>query len=108
MPNVDITMNNRIFRISCDVGQEERLRDLAAWADERLQLIAQEVGQVGDTRLMLLTLLMTCDELFDLRHKIKSGDQPLMAQSTQAEEGAAQIIDAATKRVNALNDRLDQ
>lgn len=105
MPNVDIVMNNRIFKVTCDEGQEARLHQLASWADERLQMIAEEVGQIGDTRLMLLTLLMTCDELFEMR---ENADAMISVPNNgaQNDEGTIKIIEAVTQRVDTLNEML--
>ncbi|MEL6112003.1 MAG: cell division protein ZapA [Pseudomonadota bacterium] len=110
MATVDITINGRIFKVTCDAGQEERLQTLAFWADERLQMIAGEVGQIGDTRLLLLTLLMVCDELFDL----KDGDAAsanaqtgaTMAAQIARETAAIETLEAAATRVRALSEKL--
>lgn len=108
MPNVDININDRIYKVTCDEGQEDRLQMLAAWADERVQLIAEEVGQIGDNRLMLLTLLMICDELFELKDKVKSFENASDPLDPDSEAGAAKVIDAATARINAIVEGMDE
>jgi len=80
---------------------------LAAWADERVQLIAEEVGQIGDTRLMLLTLLMACDELFELRDQTTLLKNSTEGMDPESDAGAAKVLDAATDRINAISKRLD-
>ncbi len=111
MPNIDITINNRMYKVSCDAGQEQRLMSLSKWADERVKMIADELGQIGDTRLMLLTLLMVSDELFELKDRLatQNGQGAQIdsdAKSNTTEEDTSQIIDAATSRINALTQRL--
>lgn len=111
MATVDITINNRIFKVTCDAGQEERLQTLAYWADERLQMIAGEVGQIGDTRLMLLTLLMVCDELFDLKERARMDGGADMASLTleeqlKRENGAVQIINEAASKLRDITETI--
>ncbi len=107
MPDVDITINERTYKVTCDPGQEDRLRALAAFADERVSVIAEDLGQIGETRLMLLTLLMVCDELFE---HAEAGGQTASLQNTLLGEQtrkAAKVLDAVTDRLDALNAKLD-
>ncbi|MEL6506861.1 MAG: cell division protein ZapA [Pseudomonadota bacterium] len=111
MATVDITINGRIFKVTCDAGQEERLQHLAYWADERLQMIAGEVGQIGDTRLLLLTLLMVCDELFDLKDGDKAAQSNAPAGASletqiARETAAIEKLEATATRVRALSDTI--
>jgi len=115
MANVDITINNHTYKVSCDDGQEQRLQKLAAWADERVQMIASELGQIGDTRLMLLSMLMVCDELFELREHheelktILQKDGKLIIETTpdRDDHGAAQnALEHARHHIQSLTERL--
>ena len=112
MATVDITINNRIFKVTCDAGQEERLQTLAYWADERLQMIAGEVGQIGDTRLMLLTLLMVCDELFDVKERARidggiNDASIALEEQMKRENAAAKIITDAADKIRDISKTLD-
>ena len=48
MAQVDVTINNRAYRIACDDGQEEHLTRLGDYVDGRVQELVSAVGQVGD------------------------------------------------------------
>ena len=60
MAQVDIMLNGREYRITCDDGQEERLQQLAAYFDRHVSDLASDLGQIGDARLMLLSALTVC------------------------------------------------
>ena len=124
MATVDITINDRIYKITCDDGQENRLRMLAADADQRVRFVADELGQIGDSRLMLLAMLMVCDELHELREKGGSADTSLengtqthgasFSTSAQSQHPADQdntalsdTLRSATVRIDELTRRLD-
>jgi len=113
MATVDITINNRIFKVTCDEGQEQRLQTLAYWADERLQMIAGEVGQIGDTRLMLLTLLMVSDELFELKESIRNADgtgdhNVSLEEQMNRETAAARLLNEAADKVSEIAKNVDK
>jgi cell division protein ZapA len=63
MPLVEVMVNGREYQIGCDIGQEDRLRELAQMFDKRVQALAKSVGQVGDARLLLMAGLVLADEL---------------------------------------------
>ncbi len=106
MAQVDIMVNDRLFKVTCEDGQEERLERLARHFDRHVQELVRDLGQIGDTRLFLLSALTVCDELFEARAKlaeIEEGGEPL-DQATIG--GAARVLDAAAKRVETMAKRL--
>jgi cell division protein ZapA len=64
---VEITLNNRIYPIACEDGQEGRVRQVAAFIEERVQEIQGSVRSVTDMHLLVMVSLMLGDELLDLR-----------------------------------------
>ncbi len=102
MAQVDISVNDRMFKVTCQDGQEARLTLLAEHLDHHVRELVRELGQIGDTRLLLLAALTVCDDLFDLRARmddIESQDEPMDAATLG---GATRVIDAATKRIERL------
>ena len=49
MAEVTLVINDRSYDVACDDGQESHLQDLAAHINERIQDLAESVGQVGET-----------------------------------------------------------
>ncbi len=71
MAQVDITVNNQNFLIACEDGQEDRLLDLSKIVDDKVGELTAQVGQVGQTRLLVMAALVIADELVDLRENVK-------------------------------------
>jgi cell division protein ZapA len=63
MASVSITINGRRYEIACDEGQEAQLSRLGRYVDDRVRQLVAAVGQLGDTRLMVMTSLLLADEL---------------------------------------------
>ena len=62
MPLVNVMVNSRAYTIACDEGEEDHLRELAAIVDAKAREVLGSVGQVGDSRLILMAALLIADE----------------------------------------------
>ena len=62
MPLVNVMVNSKAYTIACDDGEEEHLRQLAAVVDGKVRELLSSVGNVGDTRLLLMAALLIADE----------------------------------------------
>jgi cell division protein ZapA len=107
MAQVEIRINNRPYRISCDDGQEEHLTRLADFVDKRVQELVASVGQVGEDRLLVMASLLIADELSETFAQIDTTAQPDTAESDdEAEARRVQVIEALTDRIERVATRL--
>jgi cell division protein ZapA len=65
MGQVSVPVNGRSFTLSCEDGQESRIRRLAQYVDAKVAEFVADAGQVGEARLLLLAALVIADELSD-------------------------------------------
>jgi cell division protein ZapA len=100
MAQVEITINGRDYRVACEDGQEAHLANLAGYIDRKIGDLVKDVGQIGDTRLMVMASLLVADELSDTRDE-------LAAAQASASAAAARQLDALTERVESLAERLE-
>ena len=116
MAEVTLTINGRSYAVSCENGQEARLRRLGKYLDAHIGRLAGEVGQVGDLRLMLLAGLIVSDELAEAQDKLAKAEREIArlekrlgqaADKTKAAElDAAAAVEAAAARVEDAVSRL--
>lgn len=100
MAQVEISINGRDYRIACEDGQEDHLTRLAGYIDGKISELVGQVGQIGDTRLMVMASLLVADELSDTRDEL--------AAAKQAGGGAASgQLDALAARIEALAESLE-
>ena len=62
MAEVDITINQRSYRISCKDGEEERIKSLSALINNQVQKLSEKIGQLGEARMILLASLVLLDK----------------------------------------------
>lgn len=70
MGEVTVTVNGRPYRMACEDGQEDQLRELGDELAARVKDLASQVGQAGDAQLLVMAALITADEL---REQTRSG-----------------------------------
>jgi len=71
MANVSIKFNNKDYLLSCEVGQEESLKELANHLDEKYNELKKDLGNIGENKLLLITAIKMVDDYFDLFKKAK-------------------------------------
>tara|TARA_B100001765_G_C19346879_1_gene268536 strand:- start:25 stop:477 length:453 start_codon:yes stop_codon:yes gene_type:complete len=72
MANVNIKFNNKDYLLSCDDGQEENLKELANHLDAKYNQLKKNLGNIGESKILLITAIQMVDDYFDLSKKINS------------------------------------
>jgi len=117
MSELSVTINGRIYKMSCDDGQENHLLGLAEHVARHVESLKEHVGQVGDTRLLLMAAVMVADELGEANRRIDGHEaeiQRLTAEQDSAaerfqefQETAARSLDIAAERIEEMTGRLN-
>ncbi len=105
MAEVSVTVNGRKFALGCDDGEQAHLLKLGAKLDKRVQMLANQFGQIGDTRLLLLAGITLLDELEDVDSAASDQAETLAADIRRASEEA--LSTARSKEVRAADSLLD-
>ena len=86
MANVNIKFNNKDYLLSCDDGQEESLKELAAHLDKKYKDLKDNLGNIGENKLMLITAIKIIDDYFDLFKKVKGTKEDFKKLSSKFKE----------------------
>ena len=70
MANVNIKFNNKDYLLSCDDGQEENLKELAKHLDTKYNELKKNLGNIGESKILLITAIQMVDDYFDLNKKV--------------------------------------
>ena len=113
MPLVNVLVNGRAYTVACDEGEEDRLRDVSKVLDDRVRELANSVGQVGDTRLLVMAGLLACDELSDaltrlgrLEKEVAGLKEKLSSGNAESENAVVDMIEKASERLEAIAARM--
>lgn len=116
MATVNVQVNGRSYSVSCDDGEENHLHELAAYLNRKVVELASGVGQVGESRLLLLAGLLIADELSDTLNKVheletelaevKSRRTTVVEQAHSVQGQIAHVLEAAARRIEDIAGRL--
>ena len=70
MANVNIKFNGKDYLLSCDNGQEEHLIELAEYLNKRFQELKSELGNIGESKLLLISSIKIVDEYYEIKKNI--------------------------------------
>ncbi|MFP6748150.1 MAG: cell division protein ZapA [Alphaproteobacteria bacterium] len=77
MAQVNLQINGRDYLIACEDGEEKHLTFLAEYINHQVEGLVENVGQVGEARLLLMASLVVADELAETNQEldaIKEGE----------------------------------
>lgn len=97
MPQVNVTIAGKAYRMACGEGEEPHLEGLARFYDGKIEEMRQAFGEIGDMRLHVMAALMVADEVSELKQRIGRLEAELAA--IQGDAGAAD------QRLNEVEDR---
>jgi cell division protein ZapA len=118
MATVNATIAGRQFRLACEDGQEDHLQALARDLDQRIIDLRAKFGEIGDTRLTVMTALMVADELAEAMRRIRLLEEEVGAlqdarvvASDRAKAASDAVIGAfnsAAERIEGITRKLNQ
>ena len=110
MANVSIKFNNKDYLLSCDDGQEESLKKLTKFLDQKYSELKDKLGNIGENKLLLITTIQLIDEYFDLKQKVANQKNKLDEISNKFKEIKSLAIpykENKDREIKKLNDELD-
>lgn len=93
MPEVNVEINGRKYRMACEEGQQQHLIGLAERFNTQVEGLKGVVGEIGDTRLTVMAGIAVLDELAEAERRIQALDAEV-ARLTEAGHAVAAEYDA--------------
>ena len=110
MPQVTLTVHGRHYPVACEQGQEAQVARLGRYIDQRAREMTAALGEVGESRLLLLVSLLLADELSDAYTELealqKAGDGGADRRA-KADRALGQTLDSLAERVETIAGRLE-
>lgn len=129
MAEVQVRINNKPYGIACDEGQEDRVRELGNYVNERLSALMGSGAGSSEVQNLVLTSIILADEIADLQDYVaKLEDQitnpegnvqikevevikevPVPTEGALTDEDVEQVADMVVNvanRIDALSNKL--
>ncbi len=98
MANVNIKFNGKEFLLSCDDGQEEHLEELSLHLNKKFNGLKNNLGNIGENKLLLITSIKIMDEYFETRKKINEKKNELEDLSNKFKELKSLVYEYKEKK----------
>ena len=118
MPQINVTINGRQFRMACEEGEEAHLLRLAENLDQRISRLRERFGEIGDTRLTVMAALTLADELAEIKDRVtrmepelaslQEGNAAAAERAKASEAGIIAALNAAAERIENITRRLNE
>ena len=98
MANVNIKFNNKEFLLSCDDGQEEHLEELLIQINQKFNHLKNELGNLGENKLLLITAVKIMDEYYETKKKVDKKKDELKYLSNKFKELKSLVYEYKDKK----------
>ena len=106
MANVNIKFNGKEFLLSCDDGQEEHLEELLTHINQKFSDLKNDLGNIGENKLLLITSVQIMDEYFETKKKVEQKKNELQNLSNKFRELKSLVYDYRDKKEEEMKQLL--
>ena len=104
MANVSIKFNNKEFLLSCEDGQEDHLEELLIHINQKFNDLKNNLGNLGENKLLLITAVKIMDEYFETKKKVDQKKNELKDLSNKFKELKSLIYDYRDKKEEEIEE----
>ncbi|SMQ73011.1 cell division protein ZapA [Devosia lucknowensis] len=118
MPEVNVEINGRKYRMACEDGQQGHLIGLAERFNTQVEGLKGAVGEIGDNRLTVMAGIAVLDELSEAERRIQALETQVLELTRAGQEIAVELENTearfalkladAAKVLEGVADTLDQ
>ena len=111
MANINIKFNNKDYLLSCDDGQEESLKTLTSFLDKKYNELKDQLGNIGENKLLLITTIKLIDDYFNLKQKVtlqKKKLDDLSKKFLEMKSLTVKYKESKDFEINNLNSEVDK
>jgi len=118
MPEVNVDINGRKYRMACEEGQEQHLLGLADRFNQHIDSFKGTFGEIGDNRLTVMAGIAVLDELAEAERRIAElrqdvanltqAGQALSQEAEELERKFAKRLNEAARKIEAIATVIDE
>ena len=104
MPEVNVEINGRKYRMACEEGQQGHLIGLAERFNNHVEGLKGAVGEIGDNRLTVMAGIAVLDELAEAERRIAALEDQVNALTQAGQDIAAELESTEAQFARKLGD----
>ena len=118
MPEVNVEIDGKKFRMACEDGQEQHLMELAERFNRTVMGLKESFGEIGDNRLVVMAGIAVLDELAESEDRIEALKQDIADLTTagrevtleaeELEQKFARRLNEAARKIEAIAQAIDE
>ncbi len=118
MPEVNVEINGRKYRMACEEGQETHLLGLADRFNGHIEAFKGTFGEIGDNRLTVMAGIAVLDELAEAERRIAQlqgevarltgAGETLAREAAELEQRVARRLNEAARKIEAIATVIDE
>ena len=118
MPEVNVDINGRKYRMACEEGQEPHLLGLADRFNRQIDQFKGTFGEIGDNRLTVMAGIAVLDELAEAERRIAAlaqdvanltrAGEALTHEAEELERKFAKRLNEAARKIEAISTAIDE
>lgn len=103
---VAIQIANRTYEFACGEGEEERVQELAAYVDEKVNELRRQMPGTAEVKLLVFAALLLAEESREARGIAKAAENARASATDSAETLATALEDLITARVDKMSRKM--
>lgn len=118
MPEVNVEIDGKKYRMACEEGQEQHLMELAERFNRTVLGLKGSFGEIGDNRLVVMAGIAVLDELAETEDRIEAlkkdisdlttAGRELTIESEELEQKFARRLSEAARKLEAIAQAIDE
>jgi cell division protein ZapA len=118
MPEVNVEIDGKKYRMACEDGQEAHLMELAERFNRTVLGLKGSFGEIGDNRLVVMAGIAVLDELAAAEDRIEalkqdisdltSAGREVTIESEELEQKFARRLNEAARKIEAIAQAIDE
>ena len=102
MANVNIKFNGKEFLLSCEDGQEAHLEELSEQLNKKFENLKNDLGNIGENKLLLITSIKIIDEYFETKKKVEEKRKEFKDLSNKFKELKSLVYEYKEKKESEI------
>jgi cell division protein ZapA len=118
MPEVNVEINGRKYRMACEEGEEPHLQLLADVFNRKIETLKGSFGEIGDNRLTVMAGIAALDELEAAQREIAQlrqsvadltrAGEAMAAETEEVEQKFARQLAEAARKIESIATAIDE